>query len=140
MGEEGERVGEEAEIVGEEGEGVEEEVEELGEMNEMRETVDTTEREERPKDNPGKGSEVLVGSTPELGTEVGFPGFGDTISVSGVLVTVMVFVTIMILGLCPWLFEGGWTSSKMQVVMGITHRESSCARATAARKRVKKTA
>jgi len=113
-----------------------------GEMRELREIRGSTEREERPKFNSGENVEVLVGSTPELGTEVGSPGFGDPRQVSTVLVTVMVFVFVLVrvTYLGPLLRGGGWTSPKMQVVMDITHRELSCARATAARKRVRKAA
>ena len=133
--EEGEEVREGRDEMRKEGEEVGKSIEE---MRELRETGGLTEREERPKLNSGKDMEVLVGSTPELGIEVGFPGFGDPRQVSTVLVTVMVFVLVRYSG--PLLLGGRWTSPKVQAVIDITHRELSCARVTAARKRVRKAA
>jgi len=98
-------------------------------------------------------------------TEVGFPGFVFPGVEVGSMVLVPITVTYLVLVLMIVVYEnlclgglvvegigppevtvagsvlalprGGWTLLKVQMTMGITHDGSSCASATAAKKRVK---
>ena len=96
---------------------------------------------------------MLVGLTSEFATEVCFPEFRDPGVEQDwivlVTVTVLYLGSIFVFVLKTVTYEGtgfeellgsGWTLPEGQIVMDITHCALSCARATAARKRVKKTA